>query len=1142
MTRLLPGLLGSTLSEITRLHPTQDTLTLNMVGTSEATLTIPEDAPSVSVHDWISLYTQSGPAGIFRVSNVAQNYKKQIDLTLLHGIDILSDSVWAAQLDFSGTKAQFLQRLLDQQTHLINGVKPWVLGVCEDSGNYSKTINYDRLSNLVEELQEEGGGYYFTYDQSVFPWVLNYVAKTSEVSSEFRLTRNVRSATVTYNDADLCTRLHLSVSVKGQDADTHVTSTDTVVRTYNNLEAQARWGVVVKTADIDTKDDIEGGHFANADEWAAHFLSSRSEPSVQIQIDGDDLSRLTGDSWDLPAIGRLCRVALPSYGHTFLERVVSITFSSIASRTPKITVSLANALPRVSETIASAQKTASVAASAARGASRSAADAKELTHWSQRVQYQGEALDGTGVLTLYESGIDMDATGGVTIYSLEQGLQALYSSIQVNAHSIEAESEKITLTARQAGVTTNAFDETASYAAGDRVVYDGTAYEFTQAHTGPWTGADVSVVRTLQAQITVATDAITQEVTDRTDADSTLSGRITTEAGRITAEVTRATGAETALSGRLTVTESAIAQEVTDRTDADTALSGRITTEAGKITQIVTAVGANGEVTAASIVAAVNAAGSTVKIGADHIILDGQVVANSLSSDDVLVSYLNVSEVHANSITAGEVTVDTGHGTIDIVDMEVRLEDVEEAADSAVGSIGPASASGGKITIPWTKNDGTAGTPINFNIADTQYYQDGVSAAYTDGWDAARAQVVPPSQGTDTTFTFKAPSAAEGQQQTYTFTVQKGATPASNGYASVALSGTVVGRIPIGDWYDAGVDSVSIANIGVSNDTHTGHPVTFDANAKTLSFYPRYRLSNMTSESYYSQITINDPGLYNAGYTAGQGSGAGSVTVDSVAKDGAATFSANKKTVLFPVTAMASNGATKTETVSCDVTESYNAGYSAGEDDVTLSAGGWAGPNGTNTITASNGKTAVVTLPSFTVSGGSSFSNHKTTVYFSTNSVTAGPLKSKEVDATSEYNAGYSDGYDDAAAASYDHMTFSSTAIGDVSYDYNPGTIKCTAYDGNGNSLGSDTLQLHMTQGSWNSSNKKAVNIRVGNASGNLIARLWVTAPSASIGTPYIQNHAQGYIRAVVVVNGQTYYGSAIKLSSSQISSWGGPI
>ena len=465
-----PGLLNASLTEIARLEPTAASVTAKMVGAGEATLTLAEDAPAVHVHDWVSMYTRAGFAGYYRVTNVAQTYRKQIDVSLLFGIDILSDSVWPEQTEFSGTKAQFLTQLLDKQTQLINGVKPWQLGTCADTSSIDRSINYDRLSTLLEALEVEGSNYYFTYDQTTWPWTINYVAKTNTVSSEFRLTRNVRTATITYNDADLCTRLYLSVSSKNEDTVTvkkknplyiddettpgvpalvddniTVSYTDSAVRTYNNNAAQAVWGIVTKTADIDTKDDIAEQHFASADAWAANYLALRAEPSVQIQIDGDTLREITGSSWDETSIGALCQVALPDYGHTFREYVVSITYPDLVRDETHVTVSLANTLPKVSESIATARAEAATAARSSRANARAAADAKEITHWSQVVKYQGDALDGSGILTLYESGIDMDATGGVVIHSLQQGLRGLYSEIKVNAEEIYEQSQKISL-------------------------------------------------------------------------------------------------------------------------------------------------------------------------------------------------------------------------------------------------------------------------------------------------------------------------------------------------------------------------------------------------------------------------------------------------------------------------------------------------------------------------------------------------------------------------------------------------------------------------------------------------------------------------------------------------------------------------
>ena len=436
-----PGLLNADLTERARLEPMSGSLTLKMVGSGDAELTLPEGGPAVSVHDLISIYTEKGYAGIYRVTNVSHNYKKQIDVSMLHAIDLLSDSVWAAQTDFEGTRTQYITALLNQQTTLINGVKPWALGTCHDTGTVKKSINYDRLSDLMEGMEEDGGDYYFTYDFSTWPWTVNYLEKPQNAVSEFRLARNVRTATTTYNDADLCTRLHLSVNVEKTvgTGDNTTTETETKIKTYNNTEAQQTWGIVVKTADIDTKDDLTQETLPEADAWAMAFLARRREPSVQIQIDGDELKALTGDTWDEYSIGKKCQVALPDYGQSFVERVVSVTYPDLYKDPTHVTVSLANNLPKFSESLTDARKKADQAQKKATTVGRGAAKAKDMTTWSQIVTYQGAALDGSGVMTLWQSGIDMDAQGGVRIFSLQEGLQALYAGIEVTASQIRAE-------------------------------------------------------------------------------------------------------------------------------------------------------------------------------------------------------------------------------------------------------------------------------------------------------------------------------------------------------------------------------------------------------------------------------------------------------------------------------------------------------------------------------------------------------------------------------------------------------------------------------------------------------------------------------------------------------------------------------
>lgn len=95
-------------------------------------------------------------------------------------------------------------------------------------------------------------------------------------------------------------------------------------------------------------------------------------------------------------------------------------------------------------------------------------------------------------------------------------------------------------------------------------------------------------------------------------------------------------------------------------------------------------------------------------------------------------------------------------------------------------------------------------------------------------------------------------------------------------------------------------------------------------------------------------------------------------------------------------------------------TSFYKDGVSAAKNSVTLSAAGWVG--GVNVVSASNGKSLNVSLPSFSTSGGDSFSSNKTTVYFYTSSVN-GPLASKTVDASSVYSSGFNSGYNSGYTA-----------------------------------------------------------------------------------------------------------------------------
>ena len=430
----MPELLTASLGVANILHPTDGSLMLKMDGPSEATLTLEDKAESIPMHGWVKIYNQLGFVGIFRRISREQDITTNNTYNLRHGIDILQDSVWDAEETYEGTTTQFLTALLNKQTQLVNGVKPWVLGTCADTSNVKKDINYDNLLDLFEGVTEQGGGYYFTYDQTSFPWTVNLVAKPSAVESEFRLNRNIERCRISDNDSELCTRLILNVNqmvddtALAQKTGKTVKQNESVIRTYNNTAAQANYGIIVKTADIDvTQDTFPNGPFPEADAWAQDFLNRRADPLLNIEIDGHVLKGITGFDWDDSKIATQVRVALPEYATAIAERCISVNYTRLYGDPDRVTIGLANALPTFSSSMKSTQKTVAQNSRGGRGSARQAESFEQhfqITDDSGNIIKQaGMSLDANGLI-VYADDLSNDKLIGTKflVHSNEIGM------------------------------------------------------------------------------------------------------------------------------------------------------------------------------------------------------------------------------------------------------------------------------------------------------------------------------------------------------------------------------------------------------------------------------------------------------------------------------------------------------------------------------------------------------------------------------------------------------------------------------------------------------------------------------------------------------------------------------------------------
>lgn len=431
-----PILLDSGLNPAKVLYPTKGSLTLRMCGVSDCQLTLP-DSSIVGMHAWVKIFNQNGFVGYFRKTSNNRNIPSDNSITLQHGIDILQDSIWDAETDFSGTKTEFLTALLAKQTALIQGPgdnaprAPWVLGSCADTSSYSKKIKYNDLLSLMQDLEDEGGAYYFSYNMATWPWTVSYLARPQNVASEFRLRRNMEKCVISENDSELCTRLILNVNGMVTDSSLGVDQNQSVYRVYNNTTAQATYGIIVKTMDIDvTQDTFPNGPFPEADAYAAKYLADRAAPINTIQIDGYELSKYTGDTWDEHEIATLCRVALPDYGTSIAERVASVQYPDLYGTPDRTVVTLSNATPKnLRENESFSKSVASTQRAVSRGGGSSRSTARQVENFVQHFEITDENAN-----ILEQAGMYLDAHG-LLVYA-DDNVNMIGSRFNVQADKI----------------------------------------------------------------------------------------------------------------------------------------------------------------------------------------------------------------------------------------------------------------------------------------------------------------------------------------------------------------------------------------------------------------------------------------------------------------------------------------------------------------------------------------------------------------------------------------------------------------------------------------------------------------------------------------------------------------------------------
>ena len=452
--------------------------------------------------------------------------------------------------------------------------------------------------------------------------------------------------------------------------------------------------------------------------------------------------------------------------------------------------------------------------------------------------------------------------------------------------------------------------------------------------------------------------------------------------------------------------------------------------------------------TAAEITAGVTSDGHGTIIETDLTAQD--LAATNIKGINALIDKLNAARINVDELFArtafinklnttniestanlkikagGTFTVDSGNFSIDSSGNVSMTGTINAGAGGTIAGwdINAASLTGNKTGIAKTTND-----------ADIAFWAGNATAGSANfrvtqgGKVTLRDLVVLDEQGNETTVDLRNyPLWKLSYSTIKTFTKSESGNSitltigTSDGDKSVTFSKAALTAHLVGSW------SGNTYTVIADNDPNVlsvSTTVSFSPTSNTIDTFSNHlAYATVSAPGVTGPLkmwTIDTSGEYSAGETAGWNTGydaarayvsmpgAGTGTSFTVEVPNAARTGAETHTfTITKGTPSASGGYAAV---------SYNNGavcrislsdwWTGGANSVTVSAAGWQ--NGANRVSASNGEYVDVSLPSFTASQDNSFTSHKKNVYFYTASVT-GPLKTEEVDATSEYNAGVTAG------------------------------------------------------------------------------------------------------------------------------------
>lgn len=481
-----------------RLHPISCNIYDSLQPLSTVNMTLPPD-DDINNLDWVEVYTPDGTKMYCQVQNVSTDTETgEKTVYMEHGACLFDDVLiidpgGLNSLSWSGTITQILTNIVSKQAR-------WTVGTVEatdtiyiEPGGMSLMTACLTMMQSIPNYQLE-----FVQDNSD-NWHIDIKRRPTTVACEGRLNRNLRSCDISYNAADICTRVYCEGLTGGKMDSVNINVYGVHEETMSLNEALS---AAQKTAIVSS------------------YLAAHDHPSLSVRITAFELSQITGLPIDKFVKGTVCRIAVPWLGIVENEVIIDKRYSDAYNRPEEVTLTLANATPDLS--IAIANITGGGYSGGGGGLGNSGKGGVE----AQKKRYETKFEKSDRHFRLIATDTEWD--------EMENGTITAYGQIVLTSSSFQT-------VIAQSGTVTEVFDDSKNYSIGDEVLYNGVAYRFKTDHSANsgWIGTDAIAIPNLRSMINQNADNISLVVgADGKVIPASIIAAITNQNGVLTSQIT----------------------------------------------------------------------------------------------------------------------------------------------------------------------------------------------------------------------------------------------------------------------------------------------------------------------------------------------------------------------------------------------------------------------------------------------------------------------------------------------------------------------------------------------------------------------------------------------------------------------------